>query len=134
MPRNHIETISSKVNSKTGMTKRCFMNKSQQQMTKIYETVLECASTVWSHWLKKDIELIEYKQDRALRLGNTNHVYETLAERGNRAQLMDTYLNNYYITPPERFFKKNGERTRRSTLSETIKKRVTLDQKKNFSH
>ena len=30
MPRNHIETICSKVNRKTGMTKRCFMNKSQQ--------------------------------------------------------------------------------------------------------
>ena len=118
MPRNHIETICSKVNRKTGMTKRCFMNKSQQQMKKIYETVsravLEYASTVWSPWLKKDIELLEYTQDRALRLGNTNHVYETLEERRNRAQLMDTYkyLNNYYKTPPERFFKENGERTR----------------------
>ena len=89
-----------------------------EQMTKIYETVsrpvLEYASTVWSPWLKKDIELLEKTQERALRLGNTNHVYETLEERRNRAQLMDTYkyLNNYYITPPERFFKKNGERTR----------------------
>ena len=92
MPRNHIETICSKVNRKTGMTKRCFMNKSQQQMTKNYETVsrpvLEYASTVWSPWLKNDAELLE---DRALRLGNTNHVYETLEERRNRAQLMETY-------------------------------------------
>ena len=41
-------------------------------------------------------------------------MYETLEERRNRAQLMETYkyLNNYYKTPPERFFKKNGERTR----------------------
>ena len=78
--------------------------------------------TVWSPWLKKDIELLECTQDRALRLGNTNHVYETLEERRNRAQLMDTYeyLNNYYITPPERFFKKNGERARGQ--SETIQK------------
>ena len=57
MPRNHIETICSKVNRKTGMTKRCFMNKSQKQMTKIYETVsrpvLEYASTVWSPWLRR---------------------------------------------------------------------------------
>ena len=76
--------------------------------------VLEYASTVWSPWLKKDTELLECTQDRALRLGNTNHVYETLEERRNRAQLMETYkyLNNYYKTPPERFFKKNGERTR----------------------
>ena len=75
MPRNHIETIL------LGMTKRCFMNKSQQQMTKNYETVsrlvLEYASTVWSPWFKKDTELLERTQDRALRLGSTNHVYET---------------------------------------------------------
>ena len=119
MPRNHIERICCKVNRKTGMTKRCFMNKSQQQMTKNYETVsisvIEYASsTVWSPWLKKDIELIERTQDRALILENTHRVYETLEERRNRAQLMKTYkyLNNYYKTPPERFFKKNGERTR----------------------
>ena len=122
MPRNHIESICSKVNRKTGMTKRCFMNKSQQQMTKIYETVsipvTEYASTVWSPCLKKYIELLERTQDRALRLGSTNHVYETLEERRNRAQLMDgvmdtyKYLNNHYKTAPERFFKDNGERTR----------------------
>ena len=100
------------------MIKRCFMNKLLQQMTKIYETVsrpvFEYASTVRFPWLKKDIELIERTQDRALRLGNTNHVHETLEERRNRAQLMESYkyLNNYYETPPERFFKKNGERTR----------------------
>ncbi len=95
MPRNHIDMICSKVNRKTGMTKRCFMKKSQKQMTKINETVskpvLEYASTVWSPWLKKDIELLECTQDRALKLGNTNHVYETLKERRNRAQLMETY-------------------------------------------
>ena len=27
MPRKHIEAVCSKVNRKTGMTKRCFMNK-----------------------------------------------------------------------------------------------------------
>ena len=114
MPRNHIEAICRKVNKKTGMTKRCFMTKSQQQIPNIYETVsrsvLEYASTVWSPWLKKDIELLERTQDRALRLGNTNHVYETLEERRNRGQLMETYkyLNNYYKTQTERFFKKNG--------------------------
>ena len=91
---------------------------SQQQMTNICETVsrpvLEYASTVWSSWLKKDIELLERTQDRALRLGGTHHVYETLEERRNRAQLTETYkyLNNHYKTPPERFFKKNDERTR----------------------
>ena len=141
MPRNHIETICSKVNRKTGMTKRCFMNKSQKQMTKIYETVsrpvLEYASTVWSPGLGSRrtlmIELLENTQDRALGLGNTNHVYETLEERRNRAQLMDTYtyLNNYYITPPERFVKKNGERTRGHS-QKLFKKRARLDQKKNF--
>ena len=98
------------------MTKRCFVNKSQQQMTNNYETVsrpvLEYASTVWSPWLKKDIELLERTQDRALRLGSTHNVYETLEERRNRAQLMETYkyLNNHYKTP--RFFKLNGERTK----------------------
>ena len=49
------------------------MNKSQQQMTTIYETVskpvLENTLTVWSPWLKKDIELLERTQDRTLRLG-----------------------------------------------------------------
>ena len=135
MPRNLIETICSKVNRKTVMTKRFFMNKSQKQMTKIYETVsrpvLEYASTVWSPWLKKDIELLEYTQDRALRLGNTNHVYETLEERRN---LMDThkYMNNYYISPPERFFKKNGERTRGHS-QKLFKKRARLDQKRPSS-
>ena len=127
MPRNHIETICSKVNRKTGMTKRCYMNKSQKQMTKIHETVsrpvLEYASTVWSPWLKKDIELLENTQDRALRLGNTNHVYETLKERRNRAQLMDTYkyLNNYYITPARAFLQEEW-RENEKTLSETIQK------------
>ena len=112
------------------------MNKLQQQMTKIYETVsrtvLEYASTVWFPWLKKDIELIEHTQDRALRLGNTKHVHETLEERRNRAQLMESYkyLNNYYKTPPERFFKKNGERTR-GPSQKLFKKRVGVDQKKN---
>ena len=66
------------------MTKRCFVNKSQQQMTNNYETVsrpvLEYASTVWSPWLKTDIELLERTQDRARRLGSTHNVYETLEE------------------------------------------------------
>ena len=136
MPRNHIETICSKVNRKTGMTKRCFMNKLLQQMTKIYETVsrpvLEYASTVWFPWLKKDIVLIERTQDRALRLGNTNHVHATLEERRNRTQLMESYkyLNNYYKTPPEHFFKNNGDRTR-GHFQKLLKKRAGLDQKKN---
>ena len=135
MPRNHIETICSKVHRKTGMTKRCFMNKSQQQITKIYETVsrpiLEYASTVWFPWLKKDTERIE-RLGRALRLGNTNHVYETLGERRNCAQLIETYkyLNNYYKPPPERFFRKNGERTRGHS-QKLFNKRRRLDQIKN---
>ena len=85
---------------------------------------------LFKHQHRKDIELLEHTQDRALRLGNTNHVYETLEERRNRAQLMETYkyLTNYYKTPPERFFKKNDKRT----LSETIQKTARLDQKKNF--
>ena len=121
MPRNHIGTICycSKINRKTGMTKRCFMDKSQQQMTNIYtkQSADQFLRIVWSPWLKKDIELgllLERTQDRALRLDSTNHVYGTLEERRNRAQLMETYkyLNNYYKTPPKRFFKKNGERTR----------------------
>ena len=33
MPRKHIEAVCSKVNRKTGMTKRCFMNKSREQMS-----------------------------------------------------------------------------------------------------
>ena len=68
------------------------------------------------------------KTERALRLGNTHHVYETLEERRNRAQLMDTYkyLNNYYITPPERVFKKNGERTRGDS-QKLFKKRARLE-------
>ena len=37
MPRKHIEAVCSKVNRKTGMTKRCFMNKSREQMSKIYK-------------------------------------------------------------------------------------------------
>ena len=79
--------------------------------------------------LKKDIELLECTQDRALRLGNKNHVYETLEERRNRAQLMETYkyLNTYYKTPPERFFKKNGERTGGHS-QKPFKKRARLDQ------
>ena len=49
-------------------------------------------------------------------------MYETLEERRNRAQLMETYkyLSNHYKTPPERFFKKNGGRTRGH--SETFQK------------
>ena len=106
-------------------------------MPKIYERVsrpvLEYASSVWSPWLKKDIELLDCTQDRALKLGNTNHVYETLKERRNRAQLMETlkYLNNYYQSPPERFFTKNGERTRGHS-QKLFKKRARLDQKKNL--
>ena len=42
-----------------------------------------------------------------------------------------TYLNNYYKTPPERFFKKNGERTRGHS-QKLFKKRARLDQKTNF--
>ena len=38
---------------------------------------------------------------------------ETLEERRDRVRLMETYkyLNIHYKTPPERFFKLNGERT-----------------------
>ena len=32
MPRKLIEAVCSKVNRKTGMTKRCFMNKPHEQM------------------------------------------------------------------------------------------------------
>ena len=52
MPREHIEAVCSKVIRKTGMTKRCVMNNSREQMSKTYETVsrpvLEYAYTVWS--------------------------------------------------------------------------------------
>ncbi len=106
------------------------MNKSQQQMTEIYETVsrpfLQYASTVWSPWLNKDIELLERTQDRALRLGNTNHVYETLEERRNRAQLMETYticdIPEQLPQNPARAFLQEEWREDERTLSETIKK------------
>ena len=95
MPRKHIEAVCSKVNRKTGMTKRCFMNKSREQMSKIYETVsrpvLEYASTVWSPWLKKDIELMESAQDRALNLASAPYGCDTLEERRERTQLTETY-------------------------------------------
>ena len=58
------------------------MNTSREQMSKIYETVsrpvLEYASTVWSPWLKKDIELMESAQDKALNLASTPHGCDTL--------------------------------------------------------
>ena len=46
-------------------------------------------------------------------------MYETLEERRNRAQLMETYkyLNNDYKTPPERFLQeelREDERTLRN--------------------
>ena len=60
-------------------------------------------------------------------------MYETLEERRNRAQQMETYkyMNNHYKTPPERFFKTNGERTRGHS-QKLFKKRARLDQKKYF--
>ena len=88
---------------------------------------------MFKHQHKKDIELLERTQDTALRLGNTNHVYETLEERKNRAQLMETYkyLNNYYKTPPERFFNKNGDMTREHS-QKLLQKQGRLVQKENF--
>ena len=137
MHRKHIEAVCSKVNRKTGMTKRCFMNKSREQMSKIYETVsrpiLEYASTVWSPWLKKDIELMESAQDRALNLASAPPGCDTLEERRERTQLTETYkyLNGHYRTPPERFFKKNKGRTRGHS-QKLFKQRARLEQRKNF--
>ena len=56
-------------------------------LSSVYETVarpvLEYASTVWSPCLKKDIELMESAQDRALNLASTPHGCDTLDERRN---------------------------------------------------
>ena len=79
------------------------MNKSREQMSKISRPVLEYASTVWSPWLKKDIELMESAQDRALNLASGPHGCDTLEERRERTQLTETYckyLNGHYRTPP----------------------------------
>ena len=137
LPRKHIEAVCSKVNRKTGMTKRCFTNKSREQMSKIYETVsrpvLEYASTVWSPWLKTDIELMESAHDRAQNLASASHGCHTLDERQERTQLTETYmyLNGHYRTPPERFFKNNNGRTREHS-HKLFKQRARLDQKKNL--
>ena len=68
------------------------MNKSQEQITNIYETVprpvLEYASTIWSPWLNRCIVELPYlTQDMYLRLGSMPRVCQISEERRNRAQL-----------------------------------------------
>ena len=92
MPRKHIEAVCSKVNRKTGMTKRCFMNKSREQMSKIYETVSRLflnMPLLFGHH-KKDIELMDSAQDRALNLASAPRGCDTLEERRECTQLTET--------------------------------------------
>ena len=102
-------------------------------MTIIYETVFHCLVPLAQEGYFSPRTYA--KQVSEIWGGGTNHVYiyETLEDRRNRARLMETYkyLNNYYNTPPERFFKKNGERTRGHSQKQ-LKKRAWLDQNNNF--
>ena len=83
------------------------MNKSQEQITNIYETVprpvLGYASTIWSPWLNRCIVELPYlTQDMALSLGSMPHVCQMLEERRNRTQLKDIQVGTREIASKPR--------------------------------
>jgi len=136
-PRKHVESICSKVNRKTGLTKRCFKSREPDMIKSIYTSVsrpvLEYASPIWSPWLQKEISLIENTQRRALALANSEIHLESLESRRERAQLIETYkiLNKNYKINPEELFERSQGRTRGHSFK-LFKKRARLDIKKNF--
>lgn len=109
-PSIHVQDIVKKAHRKIAMFRRCFTGLDEVKVTTLYQSLvrpaLEYASTVWSPYYKKDIEAIEKVQTKCLRLCKKDIHLETLEERRQKTDLVDTYkfLHGLYKSDAENFF------------------------------
>ncbi len=105
MPSKHIIDITKKANSRIFMVKRCFSGLTKQKILTLYKSIirpiLEYASPAWSPWLEKDKILLENTQRKVLKLCTDNIELESLQERREHTDLVETfkYKKGFYKTP-----------------------------------
>ena len=92
------------------MFRRCFTGLDEAKVSILYQSLvrpaLEYASTVWSLQTKNDIEALEKVQNRCLCLCKKDIQMDSLKERKERTEIIDTYkfLNGLYKTPADTYF------------------------------
>ena len=101
----HILKISKRANSLLGQIRRCFSYRKKEAFLSLYKTFvrsqLEHAVQLWNPWMKKDIDLLEKVQKRALKqITGLSGTYEeklkqieipTLENRRQRGDLIQTF-------------------------------------------
>ena len=136
-PKKHIEKICSKANSRIGLIRRCFADRSEETVTTLYQSIvrplLEYGSVVWNPWLKGDINRLERVQKRALALAQEPIDMESLASRRSDTTLVETYkiMNGHYRLKAENFFQNIESRCRGHTQKLRIE-HSSLDVHKNI--
>ena len=109
-PTTHINEIVKKARQKIAMFRRCFSRLNEEKIVTLYRAIirpaLEYASTAWSPQTKQNIEKLEKVQARCLRLYKSDIQLESLKERRDRTDLIDTYkfLHGHYKTDSRKFF------------------------------
>ncbi len=108
-PTKHIHEIIKKAHQKIVMFRMCFSSFNNDKITILYKSLitpaLECTSTVWSSYIKENINLLEDAQRRCFCLCKKDIQIESLQERRLRLKtdLVDAYefingLNRLQLT------------------------------------
>ena len=136
-PRQHITSSVKMANRRLGLIKRCFTSFSTKKVSTLYTSlirpVLEYGSPVWAPWQKKDIDIIQSVQSKALKLSKEKINLESLESRRNFFDLCEVYklLQGLYKTPANTFFSR-PQRSLRGHPFKIFKRRSRLDVRKYF--
>lgn len=139
-PSKHISSTVKKANSRLGMIRRCFSNRSPEVISNLYTTlirpVLEYCSPAWSPWTKTDISEIDRVQRRCEKLCNKHIEFQSLTERRTKYDLRETYkiINEAYVMDSNKFFNRNVNNLRGHSQKLNVSRSRTDIRKHFFSN
>ncbi len=138
LPATHITNVVKKANSRIHLIKRCFSGFTRQKVLTLYTSLVrplfEYGSPVWNPWHQKDIDLLQKAQNRCLKLCTEPIELESLAERREKADLVETYkyMHGMYKTPADRFFTSSHTQQLRGHSKKIFKRRPRTNIGLNF--
>jgi ribonucleases P/MRP protein subunit RPP40 len=144
---NHIQKISAKANSKLYLLEKAFGSLSKDNFLILYKSyirpVVEFCSTIWSPYLKKDIEKLEKVQRRATKMvkGLINKSYSerltylgipTLEERRTKIDLCELYkmINGKYNIETSQYIKYRNDETNCTMTIRGHNKKLQINRKR----